>query len=113
MGWLRKQFEKKKNEIKQDFAARAQIRKKERAEYYRAKEKQALREADARAKIEADARIKKYKERQKNPGYTFKGFAGPTQKRPSAALGVADYLTGNTGGKKKKKGKDPLLGDLF
>ena len=34
------------------------------------------------------------KERRKSPGFNFGGFAGPTQKKPSPALGVADYLTG-------------------
>ena len=109
MGWIRKQYDKKVVEVKQGFAAKARIKKKAQAEYYRESERQALREAGAKAKMETDTRLKRYKERQKSPGFTFGGMAGPTQKKPSMSLGIADYLTGSGGGsRKKKKGKNPL-----
>lgn len=50
-------------EWRQKHAAERQIRKKARAEYFRAKERESMQESRDRAKVEREARVKKYKER--------------------------------------------------
>lgn len=110
MSWLKKQFKAAKSELKEEFRHRAEIRREEKLSLKAERLAQAKRMGKQKAKIEADEKLKKYRQQVKNrsKGYTFQGFAGPTQNQPNISLGVSEYLLGSQKPSKKKKRNDDL-----
>lgn len=110
MGWLRKQYEKTKKGVKADYKHYKKVKAVEKKSYKKAQIKEASKFGKRKAAYESKQKLKKVKHGQ---GFTFKGFAGPTKKQPSASLGVADYLTGNTSTNKKGRKKQDFDMRLF
>jgi len=78
---LKRKYEEKKLEYKQNQAAEKIIKKKSRAEYYRAKEKESLIGARERAKIERERKVASYKNKPAGGGFTavLSSFSAPTK----------------------------------
>lgn len=101
MSWVKKQFGKLKENVKDELEYKKQVRMAERESYKKARLEEAKKFGRAKASYETKQKLKSLK----SPGYTFKGFAGPTKKTPNVGLGIAEYLTGSNISTKKKKNK--------
>lgn len=89
MGWLGK-TRKKVSKLNQQYKAYQEKSQTERI----SKLKRTAEEEKLRTQV-----AKERSQRQKysgGMGFNFGGFAGPTQKSPSASLGVSDYLLGSS-----------------
>ena len=81
---------------RQKVAAERQIRKKAKAEYYRAREKEAMAEARGKARIEREESLKRYRTTQKSRGSGW-DIAGGLQRlagEPSGAIRTPSKRTG-------------------
>lgn len=106
MGWLRKKYEQAKSDVKDELKHRAEVRKVQKESYRTAQVREAKKLGVKKAEYESTQKLKAMKE--KKPGYTFGGFAGPTSKRPTPSVGVADYLL-NSSQKGSKSVSGPSL----
>ena len=73
--WLSEKISKVKSDYAYANAANKQIKKKQEAEYYRAKEKEQLRLARERARIETNNKIKELKTNKQSSGGLFGGMS--------------------------------------
>lgn len=92
MGWIKDKVEKYKTDKAYEKAANEQIKKRQKAEYFRSKEQESLRVAKARARIEADAKIAKEKARYTSRPKTQGGSIG--MGLFGAAQGATSFLLG-------------------
>lgn len=106
MGFFKRKYEEAKAEVKEEWRHRQELKAREKTSRRSEQLAQAEQMGKKKEQIKAAEELKRYKAKQKQRSQPFKGFAGPTQSKPNAALGVANYLTGSNG--KKKKGKNPL-----
>jgi len=98
MGFFKKKITEIKKQYAYEKAAKQQIRKKQKAAYYRAKEKAVIGEAETRAKVESQQRIKAMKQPKKS------GSGSGMNKLFDLSENVSRNLDTTLGSGKKKKG---------
>ena len=107
MGWFRKKYEQAKTEVKQEFKHRAKVRAVQKASYRQEQVKEAASFGRQKARYETQQRVKELK--QPKAAYTFGGFAGPTTRKPTPSLGVAEYLSSGS----PRASKGPSINDVL
>ena len=109
MSWFKKKFEEAKHEIKGELKHRANVRAAQKESYRENQIREAKRYGAKKAKHEYKQKYNAMAKPKSNPAYNFGGFAGPTTRKPTPSVGIADYMLNSS----PRTNKGPSMGDML
>lgn len=110
-GFFKRKFGEAKKELKEEFASRVEASRAGRQAERTERVVQAGKFGKQKAQFDSQQKLKRHKERSKSG--PFGGFGGPTQRRPSAALGVGGFLMGGATKSRTTQNPNDALGNML